>query len=112
MKNEKNLFNSLPENEQLLSIEKVMPMSGGYRQLEEKGNWSDGQWQLLHDEFINSIQWEQGEELEKIDVHDKTYSIKGESELGNQYEAVGIYSDYILVSIEDLQLKNSTNESI
>lgn len=112
MENTKQLFNSLPENEQLLLIEKEMPMSGDYRQLEEKGSWTDGQWQLLHDEFINSIQWEQGEELEAIDVHDKTYTIKGESDSGNLYEAVGHYSDGELVSVEDLKLKNITNESI
>ena len=106
MNNAKKLFNSLPENEQLLLVEKVMPISGLYRQIENKKDWSDGQWKLLHDEFINSIHWEQGEKLESIDVHDKTYIVKGESDLGNRYEATGIYSDYILVSIEDLQLQN------
>lgn len=106
MNNAKNLFNSLPENEQLLLVEKVMPMSGLYRQIENKENWSDGQWQLLHDEFINSIHWEQGEELESIDVHDKTYIVKGESDLGNRYEATGIYSDDELVSIEYLHSKD------
>lgn len=103
MENSKELFNALPENEQLLLIEKVMPMSGTYRQLDESGNWSDAQWTMLKDKFINSIDWEQGLEMEEIDVHDKTYIVNGESELGNKYEGIGFYSDGSLLFIEDLE---------
>lgn len=105
MENSKKLFNSLPENEKLALIEKVMPCSGTHRQLEESGNLTDGQWDLLKDEFINSIDWEKGLELEEIDIHDKTYIVKGASKLGNNYEAIGYYSDGALLFIEDLELK-------
>lgn len=103
MEKSKSIFNALPENEKLALIEKVMPHSGTYRQLDNSGYWTNEQWGMLADEFINSIHWDQGEELEKICVHDKSHIINGESDLGNKYQAIGLYSDDDLIFIEDLE---------
>lgn len=103
MEKSKSIFNTLPENEKLALIEKVMPASGAYRQLYNSGFWTNEQWGMLADEFINSIHWEQGAELEKICAHDKTHIVNGESDLGNKYEAIGFYSDDALIFIEYLE---------
>lgn len=103
-KKAKEIFNVLPVGEKIELIEKIMPHSGAYRQLQNSGDWSDKQWQMLGDEFLNSIYWERGSELDKICVHDKTHIVNGKSDIGNKYQAVGFYSDDSLLFIEDLQL--------
>ena len=108
MERAKVLFNALPENEKLALVEKVMPVSGTYRQLEESGNWSDGQWRMLHDKFIDSISWEKGAEMDEVSFHDKSFVINGKSELGNEYEGIGIFCDDNLLFIEDLEFKTKS----
>lgn len=103
MKDLKDLL-ELPEKELISLIEKVMPLSGTYRQIDNSGDWSKGQIQMMIDEFINSIKWDKLELLESISVHDQSYSICGESELGYIYNAMGIYSCDELVYIEDLEV--------
>jgi hypothetical protein len=109
-KEAKEIFKALPENEKLALIEKVMPMSGTYRQLENSEDFSDTQIEMLSNEFFNSIDWEQGLEMEFLDVHDATYIVNGESNLGNKYEAIGYYSDGMLLFIEDLEHLNKKQD--
>jgi len=109
MKNYKNVFNQLPENEQLDLIEKVMPNSGSYRQLENREDWSEMQWKMIYDSFINSLHWYVGEVLDTVSINDRSHSISGESDLGHKYEAVGIYSNNILCDIEDLTVTENIN---
>ena len=109
MENAKEILEALPENELIILIEKVMPMSGTYRQIDERGNWSDGQINTMAELFVNSIDWEQGLEMEEICVHDKTYIVNGESDLGNKYEAIGYYSDDTLLFIQDLEFLTNEN---
>jgi len=104
MKNSKEIFKALPENEKLSLIEKLMPNSGTYRQLENEGDFSDGQIEKMTKLFINSINWEQGMELEKICHHDKTCVVNGISKLGNNYEATGYYTDNEFLDISDLEI--------
>lgn len=101
----KEIFKALPENEKLALIEKVMPHSGTYRQLDHSGDWSDVQWRNMGNEFLNSIDWERGLLMEELCIHDKTYIVNGESDLGNKYESIGFYSDGSLLFIEDLEFK-------
>lgn len=56
----KQIFDSLKEEDKLHLIEEVMPCSGTYRQLENKGFWSDGQWLMLADNILKSYEWEKG----------------------------------------------------
>ena len=99
----KYIFKILPENEKLLLIEKVMPESGKYRQLDNCGDWSDIQWKMLAEHFFNSIDWDRGLLMEDICIHDKIYIVSGESDLGNKYEGIGFYSDDSLLFIDDLE---------
>lgn len=107
MKNYKEIYQSLPENEKLLLIEKVMPYSGTHRQLEKQGSFSDGQIKEMAELFFNSINWEKGEGMEEIDIHDKMCLVNGVGESGNIYEAVGYYSCNDLLYIYDLEIKNN-----
>lgn len=100
----KQIFNSLPQNEQIELIKKEMPHSGTIRQLEAREWWSEKQWRKMVDIFFESTKWEQVEFLSAVDVHDQTYSIKGYSKIGNVYEAIGQYSCDELVEIEDIEL--------
>lgn len=104
----KQIFSALPENEKLVLIEKVMPCSGTHRQLEEQGSFSDGQIKEMAELFFNQNEWEQGLELEEIDIHDKSHFVYTTTELGNDFEAVGYYSDGSLLFIDDLEFKKST----
>lgn len=103
MKDLKDLL-ELPEKELISLIEKVMPLSGTYRQIDNSGDWSKGQIQVMVDEFINSIKWDRVQLLESVSAHDQSYEIQGESELGFKYSAIGIYSCDELVEIEDLEV--------
>ena len=99
----KEMFNALIEEDKLHLIEKVMPYSGTYRQLDESGNWSDNQWILLASEFMNYDNWAKGLLMDKLDVHDSSHIVNGDSELGNPYEGIGYYSDNKLLFIEGLE---------
>lgn len=107
MTNHERVYNSLPENERIALIEKVMPCSGTFRQHDNRGAWSVDQWKLVYDVFVESIDWEQGELAESICVHDKIYIVNGTSVLGNDYEASGLYSDGTLVEILEVEHLNS-----
>jgi len=99
----KQMFNALTTEDKLFLIEKVMPNSGAFRQLENSGDWSDNQWILLATEFMKFDNWARGLLMEKLDVHDSTHVVNGNSELGNSYEGIGYYSDDELLFIEDLE---------
>lgn len=100
----KEIFTTLPESEKLALIDKVMPCSGTHRQLEEQGNFSYLQIKWMVEFFINSISWEQIDLFEKLSFHDEIHSIRGISEIGNEYECYGTYSCDELVEIEYLTL--------
>lgn len=108
----KKIFNALKENDKLSLIEKVMPHSGTYRQLDNQGFWTDGQWINLANEFIKSVDWAKGIETEKICIHDSTHVVNGDSENGNPYEGIGFYSDNKLLYIEDLEFIGHNNENL
>jgi hypothetical protein len=103
MENSKQIFNSLPEKEKLLLIEKVMPHSGTYRQLEEEGCFSNGQINQMVDIFVKSINWEVEEEFEKLSVHDIEVSIIGIDNYGNKYRAMAILSCGEIEDITDIE---------
>lgn len=103
MKNSKQIFKALTENDKLSMIEKVMPCSGSYRQLDESGNFSQGQFDEMATRFVKSIDWNKVVEVDKLDVHDSQYLINGLSENGNSYDAIGFYSDEELIFIEELE---------
>lgn len=102
MKNSKEIFERLPENEKLKLIEKIMPCSGTFRQLDQN-MFSESQYDEMYELFFNSIDWAQGIEIDEICVHDKVHVVNGQSDLGNDYEACGYYSDGILLFIEDIE---------
>lgn len=106
----KEIFKALKEDDKLHLIEKVMPHSGNYRQLDNQDSWSDSDWLMLANEFLKSVDWARGIETDKLDIHDKTHVVNGDSELGNAYEGIGYYSDDELLFIEDLEFIGSGDE--
>lgn len=108
----KQMFKSLREDDKLNLIEKLMPNSGAYRQLENKHDWTDKQWIMLACEFLKQDNWAKGIQVDRISVHDKCHVVNGVSELGNAYEGIGFYSDNELLFIEDLEFIGHENREI
>lgn len=96
-------FKKLPENEKLKCIEVCFPGTSATRVLEQN-MFTEQQCRHMWHEFTKSIDWEQGLELEEISVHDSTYIVYGKSDLGNEFEATGYYSDGSFLFIEDLEI--------
>lgn len=107
MKNSKEIFKALTQEDKLHVIEKVFPHSGNFRQLDNQGLWTDGQWDMLAEAFMKSVDWTKGIETDKICVHDSNNVVNGISELGNAYEGIGFFSDNELLFIEDLEFIGS-----
>ena len=111
MENSKQNFKEITNEDKLVLIEKEMPCSGTYRQLDEEANFSDNQIKRMMENFTNSIDWEKRVELERVSPHDVAYSVLGTSSTGNKYGAIGNYSCGELVSIQDLERLNYPERS-
>lgn len=49
------------------------------------------------------IEWEQGDLMENLCVHDSVYDLSGVDQFGQKYQAMGVYTDGELVSINDIE---------
>lgn len=108
MKEHAELLSKISESAKLYAIEKVMPNSGTFRQLEQN-QFTTTQTKMLWGAIENTISWEVDMRFEKVRPFVQEVSVIGHDDFGNKYQASAIECSGEIQDVIDIEVvKNKT----